>query len=210
MAALQASRNTHAQRQTHAHARTHAYTHARTHAHTHTHARTHAHARAHTHNKHSRTTRHGMTRQDEAVTETGLVNVGDEILKIDGTRPLSSQHVMSLARGLVGTEVAFCVLNDKAGHESTVIVKVPLGLLSSRLPLVPSCCGLNPRRCFVSICLAVFASIDPLRLTRSLNRAFTMSCICPAALPCLAAPPRTPAQAFCRHARSRRQESRFW
>ena len=74
-----------------------------------------------------------MTCPDEPVTETGLVNVGDEILKIDGTRPLSSQHVMSLARGLVGTEVAFSVLNDKAGHESTVIVKVTLAVLSSHL-----------------------------------------------------------------------------
>jgi len=60
---------------------------------------------------------------DGGAAETGLFNVGDEILQIDGTRPLSSQHVMSLARGLVGTEVAFLILNEKNGYENTIIVK---------------------------------------------------------------------------------------
>jgi len=54
---------------------------------------------------------------------TGLISVGHTLLSMDGVAPTSPQHVATLARGVVESEVIMMMLNNQNGSEYTAVVK---------------------------------------------------------------------------------------
>jgi len=54
---------------------------------------------------------------------TGLISVGHTLLSMDGVAPTSPQHVATLARGVVDSEVIMMMLNNQNGSEYRAVVK---------------------------------------------------------------------------------------